>query len=189
LIAHLHDEGYKLILWHTSWINNKTMRPGEQGFAGKIPTDIPATNYAEAERNGYFLHRPDGSTYVNDWWKGSGSLIDFTNPAAKKWWQGQVGKAIAMGADGFKDDDAEGNFLVDVKFASGEDQRLVRNRYAVDLQSRGGRGPSPSARARIGCCSSAVARRARTGCRFSGAAITTPTSPPRTAFRPWLPPA
>ena len=132
MIAHLHDEGYKLILWHTAWIDNKTNRPGEQGFADKIPTDVPATNYAEAERNGYFLHRPDGSTYVNDWWKGSGSLIDFTNPAAKKWWQAQVGKAIAMGADGFKDDDAEGNFLVDVKFASGEDQRLVRNRYAVD---------------------------------------------------------
>ena len=132
MIAHLHDEGYKLILWHTAWINQKTLRPGEQGFADKIPTDIPATNYAEAERNGYFLHRPDGSTYLNDWWKGAGSLIDFTNPAAKKWWQGQVGKAIAMGADGFKDDDAEGNFIVDVKFASGEDQRLVRNRYAVD---------------------------------------------------------
>ena len=59
-------------------------------------------------------------------------MIDFTNPAAKKWWQGQVGKAIAMGADGFKDDDAEGNFIGDVKFSSGEDQRLLRNRYAVD---------------------------------------------------------
>jgi len=132
MIDHLHDEGYKMILWHTSWINNKTMRPGEQGFADKIPTDIPATNYAEAERSGYFLHRPDGSTYVADWWKGAGSLIDFTNSAAKKWWQGQVGKVIAMGADGFKDDDAENNFIVDVKYASGEDQRLVRNRYAVE---------------------------------------------------------
>jgi alpha-D-xyloside xylohydrolase len=37
-----------------------------------------------------------------------------------------------MGADGFKDDDAEGNFLGDVKFANGEDQRLMRNQYAGD---------------------------------------------------------
>jgi len=131
MIAHIHDEGYKLVLWHTSWIDQKTNRPGEQGFADKIP-QTAAANFAEAESKGYFVHRPDGSTYIADWWKGTGSLIDFTNPAAKKWWQGQVGKAIAMGADGFKDDDAEGNFLGDVKFASGEDQRLVRNRYAVD---------------------------------------------------------
>jgi alpha-D-xyloside xylohydrolase len=131
MIAHLHDEGYKLILWHTPWIDKRTNRPGEQGFADKIPV-TESSNFAEAERSGYFLHRPDGSTYIADWWKGTGGLIDFTNPAAKKWWQGQVGKAIAMGADGFKDDDAEGNFLGDVKFANGEDQRLMRTRYAVD---------------------------------------------------------
>ena len=131
MIAHLHDEGYKLILWHTSWINSKTRTPGEQGFADKVPA-AAAENFAEAERKGYFLHRADGSTYIYDWWKGTGALIDFTNPAAKKWWQGQVGKAIDAGADGFKNDDAEGNFIGPVKFASGEDQRVIRNRYAVD---------------------------------------------------------
>ncbi|HMD70940.1 MAG TPA: TIM-barrel domain-containing protein [Bryobacteraceae bacterium] len=130
MIAHIHGEGYKLVLWHTPWIDNATSKPGEQGFADKIPP--LATNFAEAEKNGYFLHRPDGATYIAKWWKGQGSLIDFTNPAAKKWWQGQVGKAIAAGADGFKDDDAEGNFVGDVKYSSNEDQRLVRNRYAVD---------------------------------------------------------
>ncbi len=130
MIAHIHDEGYKLVLWHTAWIDNATRTPHEQGFADKIPP--LATNFAEADKNGYFLHRPDGSTYIAEWWKGQGSLIDFTNPAAKKWWEAQVGKAIAAGADGFKDDDAEGNFVGDVKYASGEDQRLIRNRYAVD---------------------------------------------------------
>lgn len=131
MIARLHDEGFKLILWHTPWIDNRNNRPGERGFADKIPLTA-AANYAEAEKNGWFLHRPDGSTYVADWWKGTGSLIDFTNPAATKWWQDQVGKAVALGADGFKDDDAEGNFIGDVKYASGEDQHLLRNRYAVD---------------------------------------------------------
>lgn len=131
MIAHLHDEGYRLILWHTPWIDQRTNRPGEQGFADKIPL-TESSNFAEAERNGYFLHRPDGSTYIADWWKGTGALIDFTNPAAKKWWQGQLDKVIAMGADGFKDDDAEGNFLGDVKFSNGEDQRLMRTQYAVD---------------------------------------------------------
>ena len=131
MVRHLHDEGYKLVLWHTSWINQQTNVPGEDGFKDKIPTSS-AANFAEADKNGYFIHRPDGSTYINTWWKGQGGLIDFTNPAAKKWWQSQVAKAIDAGADGFKDDDAEGNFIGDVKFSSGEDVGMVRNRYAVD---------------------------------------------------------
>jgi alpha-D-xyloside xylohydrolase len=131
MVRRLHDEGFKLVLWHTSWINQKTAVPGEDGFIDKLPS-VAAENFAEAQRNGYLLHRPDGSTYLAPWWKGTGGLIDFTNPAAKKWWQSQVAKAIAAGADGFKDDDAEGNFIGDVKFASAEDTRMARNRYAVD---------------------------------------------------------
>lgn len=131
MVAHLHDRGYKLILWHTPWINRETAPPYEDGFAGKLAPG-PASNYAEAERLGYFLRRPDGSTYVGQWWKGIGSLIDFTSPPARKWWQGQIAKGIAMGADGFKNDDAEGGFVGDVAFAGGQDPRTMRNRYAVE---------------------------------------------------------
>jgi alpha-D-xyloside xylohydrolase len=146
MIAHVHDKGYKLVLWHTPWINSATDKPHEDGFADKFAPG-PASNFAEADRLGYFVHRPDRSTYTGQWWKGIGSLIDFSNPAARKWWQGQVSKAIAMGADGFKNDDAEGGFLGDVVFAGGQDQRTMRNRYAVEynhavaevLQERKGR--------------------------------------------------
>jgi alpha-D-xyloside xylohydrolase len=131
MIAHVHDKGYKLVLWHTPWINRQTAPPYEEGFAGKFAPG-PAANFAEADRLGYFVHRADGSTYIGRWWKGTGSLIDFTNPAAKKWWQGQLSKVIALGADGFKDDDAEGVFVGDVVFAGGQDARTMRNRYAVE---------------------------------------------------------
>jgi alpha-D-xyloside xylohydrolase len=129
MVKHIHDEGYKLVLWHTPWINVKSDPPKEAGFAGKIAP--LAENYQEAADQGLFVKARDGSPYVGRWWKGMGSLIDFTNPKAKQWWQDQVRQAIAAGADGFKDDDGEGSFLGDVKFADGTDARLMRNRYAV----------------------------------------------------------
>ena len=130
MIRHLHEQGYKLVLWHTPWINSRSDPPHEAGFAGKIPP--MSENYAEAAANNFFVRNESGTPYVGRWWKGEGSLIDFTNPSAKRWWQGQLRLAIAAGADGFKDDDAEGSFVSEsVKFADGTDPRLMRNRYAV----------------------------------------------------------
>lgn len=129
MVKGIHAAGFKLVLWHTSWINNNTKTPYEVGFADKL--DKESSNYAEAASKGYFIKGLDGKPYEGAWWKGQGSLIDFTNPQAKAWWQGQVTKAVKAGADGFKDDDAEGNFQGDVKFTDGTDPRLMRNRYAV----------------------------------------------------------
>jgi alpha-D-xyloside xylohydrolase len=131
MIARIHDAGFKLLLWHTPWINRQTKRPYEEGVADKLAPG-PASNFAEADRQGYLLRRPDGSTYIGTWWKGTGGLIDFTRPAAREWWQGQVAKAIDAGADGFKDDDGEGVFVAEAGFSSGEDWRVMRNRYAVE---------------------------------------------------------
>jgi alpha-D-xyloside xylohydrolase len=129
MIKHLHEQGYKLVLWHTSWINTQSSPPGEAGFAGKM---LPhAETYDEAAGHGYFVKRPDGTPYVGRWWKGLGSMIDFTNPSAKHWWQDQVRQAIRAGADGFKDDDAEGNFQGEVRFADGSHKLLMRNRYGT----------------------------------------------------------
>ena len=129
MVKHLHGEGYKLVLWHTPWTDSQSNTPGEAGFADKMLAH--AENYDEAAMSGFFVKTPDGKPYVGRWWKGMGSMIDFTNPLAKRWWQDQVRQAIAAGADGFKDDDGEGSFLGDVKFADGTDKRLMQNRYAV----------------------------------------------------------
>jgi alpha-D-xyloside xylohydrolase len=130
MVKYIHAQGYKLVLWHTPWINSKSDPPTEVGFEGKIAP--LAENYQFAADQNLFVKNANGSPWVGRWWKGEGSLIDFTYPKAKQWWQDQVRQAIAAGADGFKDDDAEGAFFGDqVKFADGTDPRVMRNRYGV----------------------------------------------------------
>jgi alpha-D-xyloside xylohydrolase len=129
MVKYIHAQGYKLVLWHTPWINSKSDPPKEVGFEGKIAP--LAENYQFAADQGLFVKNADGGPYVARWWKGEGSLIDFTNPKAKQWWQDQVRQAIAAGADGFKDDDGEGSFLGDARFADGTDSRMMRNAYDV----------------------------------------------------------
>jgi alpha-D-xyloside xylohydrolase len=48
MVKKLHGEGYKLVLWHTSWINTQSNPPGEKGFAGKM--NPHAENYDEAPK-------------------------------------------------------------------------------------------------------------------------------------------
>ncbi len=134
MVKHVHGSGYKLVLWHTPWINNNS-RTDEAGFAGKIAAHSEL--YDEAAEHGYFVKTTEGKPYVGRWWKGEGSMIDFTNLAAKLWWQDKLRGAIHAGADGFKNDDAEGNFQSAgvtpqvIKFADNTDPQLMRGRYAV----------------------------------------------------------
>jgi len=130
MVKRIHDAGFKLCVWLTPFVNQHTDRPTEPGFTAKIP-QTDAENYKEAAAKGYFVTGEDGKPYPMKWWKGTGSLIDFTNPAAKQWWQGQVRQAVEHGADAFKDDAGEGEFVGDARFANGEDTRLMRTRYTV----------------------------------------------------------
>jgi alpha-D-xyloside xylohydrolase len=130
MIRRIHDEGFKLCLWLTAFINAETLTPSEPELVGKIPLTA-AANFEEAQRAGYLVKTSTGATYLASWWKGRGGLIDFTNPAAVSWWQEQVRKAIRSGADAFKADGGEGTFIGDAHFANGEDSTLMRTHYSV----------------------------------------------------------
>jgi alpha-D-xyloside xylohydrolase len=130
MVRHVHDQGFKLCLWLTAFINDTTWTPSEPELVGKIP-QTAAANFEPAARAGYFLKNDSGGVYLANWWKGRGGLIDFTNPAAAQWWQDQVRQAIRLGADAFKADGGEGGFIDDARFANGEDAGVMRTRYAV----------------------------------------------------------
>jgi alpha-glucosidase (family GH31 glycosyl hydrolase) len=63
---------------------------------------------------------PDGEAYVGRWWMGTGSPVDFSSPAAERWWREQAEGVLRLGVQGIKADDGEGWYLADeVRFADG----------------------------------------------------------------------
>ncbi|WBB94856.1 alpha-xylosidase [Solwaraspora sp. WMMA2059] len=93
MLATLAGQGFKVSLWMNPY----------------IMTGSPV--FAQADAAGYFLRRPDGSTYIADVWHGSYpvcGIVDFTNPAATEWFTGLLRDLLRQGAMVFKTDFAEG---------------------------------------------------------------------------------
>jgi alpha-glucosidase (family GH31 glycosyl hydrolase) len=93
-VQYVHAKGKKVIMWATSMIN----------------TDNPDFDMVVA--NKYAVRDKDGEARPIKWWKGHGVLLDYTNPAALKWWHGMMDTVLAAlpdgdGIDGFKCDSTD----------------------------------------------------------------------------------
>jgi alpha-D-xyloside xylohydrolase len=93
MLAGLTAMGFRTSLWINSYVSHRS------------------PHFADIEGRGYFLRRPDGSTYVADVWHGSQppcGIVDFTNPDATRWYQDLLRPLLHQGAAVFKTDFAEG---------------------------------------------------------------------------------
>jgi alpha-glucosidase (family GH31 glycosyl hydrolase) len=73
----------------------------------------------------------DGTPYITTSTTGQPiALLDFTNPAAVRFWQREVAKALDLGADGFMQDFGE-EVLAGMRFHNGETGVTMHNRYLV----------------------------------------------------------
>ncbi|HEX3875272.1 MAG TPA: TIM-barrel domain-containing protein [Solirubrobacteraceae bacterium] len=121
MIALLRASGVRTVVWTTPWVNIDSTD-------GQIPPQAesehlhrsPAPNYAPAAAAGHFVRAADGQPYVGRWWMGTGSPVDFTNPAAERWWRESAKAVLRLGVAGIKADDGEGYYIPDdVRFADG----------------------------------------------------------------------
>ncbi len=84
--------------------------------------------FAEGVENGYFVKRPNGDVWQWDMWQPGMALVDFTNPAACKWFQDKLEILMDMGVDCFKTDFGE-RIPTDVVYYDGSDPKKMHNYY------------------------------------------------------------
>lgn len=125
MFARLRELGFHTCLWLTPFINSDNLIDMDGIDRG------PSKNFAEAKEQGHLVKQPDGEPMIVDWWKGKGGLVDFTNPAALKWWHDQIDIARQWRFTALKCDDGEGNFVQDAVFHDGSTASEMKNRYAV----------------------------------------------------------
>lgn len=124
MFAHLRTEGFVPCLWLTPFINKTNVVDMKGIDAG------PATNFEQAARQGFLVKQGDGSPMIVSWWKGTGGLVDFSNPAAVAWWHAQLVKTLQWNIAAIKCDDGESNFVQDARFFDGSTAAQMKGRYA-----------------------------------------------------------
>lgn len=113
LLKKIHERGVKVCVWLNPYI------------AQKSPL------FKEAKEKGYLIKRQNGDVWQWDLWQAGNGFIDFTNPAAKKWYQDKLKELLDMGVDCFKTDFGERIPVDDVQFYDGSNPQQEHNYYTL----------------------------------------------------------
>lgn len=85
--------------------------------------------FDEGMANGYLLKKADGTgVWQTDAWQSGMGIVDFTNPAACRWFGDKLRALIEMGVDCFKTDFGE-VIPTEVVYHDGSDPQLMHNYY------------------------------------------------------------
>lgn len=87
--------------------------------------------YREGKARGYFAVRPDGSEYLVDFGEFYCGVVDFTNPAAYKWYKDEVIKKymLEIGMDGWMADFGEYLPTDEIRLYNGRSPMLEHNHW------------------------------------------------------------
>jgi alpha-D-xyloside xylohydrolase len=110
MLKRLKESGLKICVWINPYIAQRSAL------------------FAEGMKHGYLLRRPDGSVWQWDKWQAGMAIVDFTNPAACRWYADKLRALVKMGVDCFKTDFGE-RIPTEVVFFDGSDPVRMHNYY------------------------------------------------------------
>lgn len=110
MLSRLHDRGLKVCVWINPYIAQASHL------------------FAEAAEAGYLVKKANGDVWQWDLWQPGMGIVDFTNPAAKAWFQKKLADLIDMGVDALKTDFGE-RIPTDVVWHDGSDPGRMHNYY------------------------------------------------------------
>ena len=90
--------------------------------------DIESTLKRLHEDKGYLVRKPNGEVWQTDFWQAGMGLVDFTNPAAREWFQDKVKALLNQGVDAIKTDFGE-RIPRDVVWYDGSPKLSMHNWY------------------------------------------------------------
>lgn len=110
MLKRIKDKGQNICVWINSYIGQESAM------------------FTEGCDHGYFVKRVNGDVWQWDMWQPGMALVDFTNPAACKWFQDKLEVLLDMGVDCFKTDFGE-RIPTDVVYFDGSDPKKMHNYY------------------------------------------------------------
>jgi alpha-D-xyloside xylohydrolase len=111
MLRRLHDRGLRVSAWINPYIAQRS------------------TLFEEARQLGHLVRRPDGGVWQWDLWQAGMALVDFTSPAATRWFQDKLRGLLDQGVDALKTDFGE-RIPLDVVWADGTAPEAMHNWYA-----------------------------------------------------------
>lgn len=111
MLKRLKERGLKICVWINPYVAQRSAL------------------FGEGLKHGYFLKKPSGDVWQWDLWQPGMAIVDFTNPAACKWYKDYLKRLVDMGVDCFKADFGE-RIPTDVVYFDGSDPVKMHNYYA-----------------------------------------------------------
>ncbi|MEU1488681.1 alpha-xylosidase [Streptomyces sp. NPDC005775] len=111
MLARLKERGLRISMWINPYIAQKSAL------------------FAEGAELGYLVRRANGDIWQWDLWQPGMALVDFTNPAAREWYNSKLRVLLDQGVDCFKTDFGE-RIPTDVVWHDGSDPERMHNYYA-----------------------------------------------------------